>query len=535
MTILFDAFVRFGPRAAKHLHHAWKLEDVLGEMEHCSISGALVTNTQCTQYDAMYSNLKLSDELEKYDHLFALWNIVPPHNLEIPPLDEFLKIANQKDVRAFTIAPKTNNWDVKSETQIDFFKGLEKHGAPIFIEKGDIEWQDLEYVLNTFSKLNIVLTGAKWTEQRVLTPLLFNFKNIHITFDKYQVHYGLEWLTENKLTSQLLFGTNAPEMSMGAHRCFLDYADISKEDKEAIAWGNLSRLLKGAKPPREIENKNEDEIMKEARAGKPLSCKLIDMHVHMLHEGLNGGGGSCAIYKGGPKGILALMKRLGYDYAGIMSWNGVVSCDSLGGNECVVEALETFKEPFYGLANFDPVHYTQEELADLIPTFYKNHPRFIGMKPYWLYGKRYDDPLYDVWWKYGSSRKMYGLMHRTTNDYSEIENLAKRYPDITWLIAHCGANYDVADGAIEVMKKFSNVFAEITLTPVTFGVIDYLVKHIGPERIIYGTDLPMRDPRQQLGWVIYSRIPVEQKKMILGENAERIISRVLPHTCWAGE
>jgi len=77
--------------------------------------------------------------------------------------------------------------------------------------------------------------------------------------------------------------------------------------------------------------------------------------------------------------------------------------------------------------------------------------------------------------------------------------------------------------AIEMMKKHQNVFAEITLTPVPLGVIEYMVEAVGDDRILYGSDLPMRDPRQQLGWLVFSRLPLASKKKILGENAYRVI------------
>ena len=83
------------------------------------------------------------------------------------------------------------------------------------------------------------------------------------------------------------------------------------------------------------------------------------------------------------------------------------------------------------------------------------------------------------------------------------------------MVAQCGSDFKTADLAIESIQKHPNVYAEITLTPVTFGIIDYLVQHAGADRVVYGSDLPMRDPRQQLGWVVYSRLPVAEKNMVL--------------------
>lgn len=74
--------------------------------------------------------------------------------------------------------------------------------------------------------------------------------------------------------------------------------------------------------------------------------------------------------------------------------------------------------------------------------------------------------------------------------------------------------------AISAMKKYKNVFAELTLTPVPLGVIEYM-------GILYGSDLLMRDKRQQLGWLVFSTLPLASKKGILVKNAYKVVEPCL--------
>ncbi len=57
-------------------------------------------------------------------------------------------------------------------------------------------------------------------------------------------------------------------------------------------------------------------------------------------------------------------------------------------------------------------------------------------------------------------------------------------------------------------------------------MIEYLVEGCGAGRVLYGSDQPMRDPRQQLGWVIYSKLSLADKKKVLGLNAKKLLDRI---------
>jgi len=521
--LYFDAFTRVGPRPKKHPAHAWKLDEVLAEMDHCSISGALVASTMSVQYELMYSNLELSSWLKPHRHLFPIWNVMPHQTGEFPEPRKLESLMRQHDVRAVTLYPKTNGWDWCADHSQVLLDWLERQRILTIVPRQEFTaHSELDRLLSMHPKLPVLLTAAWWHEQRFVLPLLTKHHNLHLSFDHFQVHYGIEHLVAEGLEDRLVFASNAPLMSMGAHRCYVDYAEVPIRARQKIASGNLTRLLRGQKPPRLHTNKSEDAIMTAARHGKPLPVPLIDMHMHILHEGMNSAGGLSRMQHGGPKGVFRLLKRLGCVGGGFMSWNGAPSCDSVAGNECVRQALDVAPKGYWGLASFDPSHYTQDELRKMIPQVYRDK-RFVGMKPYVTYGVEYHHHSYDVWWRYGNQHRFYAGIHRNRGDFVEVNILAKKYPRVRWVVYHCGSDYATADKAIESMRQHPNVYAEITLTPSTFGIIDYLVKHAGEDRIVYGSDLPMRDPRQQLGWVVFSRLAEKQKRKVLALNALRIL------------
>lgn len=523
-----DAFTKIGPRRVDHPGERTGLPELMDEMDYCSIAGALVAYTLSLSYDAHFSNLRLSKLVEPYPHLFPIWNLLPPGTGEFPDLSEWAALFRDHRVKAVTIHPKSNAWDWQGSYCREFFHWLSDRQmltiVPDYSELGG--WREVDILLSAYPELPVFLRNISWTAQRYVIPLMKQHKNLHICFDTFQINEGPEYFYEEGLAGQVLFASNSPTMACGAHRAMIDYAQIPREAKEKMAGGNLSRLLRIPHSSPGTAPDSADILIQASQQGLPLPLSVIDMHMHILHEGLQGAGRHYRMRNGGPEKVFPNLAKLGYSGGGVMSWDGVVSQDAASGNETTRMALDIAPAGYWGLGTFDPTQFSQSEMEQMIHQVYQDS-RFIGMKPYLMYGVEYDDPVYDLWWEYGSRNRFYGLLHNARTDLRETDVLAAKYPDVRWLIAHAASSYKMAERSIELIQKHPNVFAEITYTTVPLGVIEYLVEEGGEDRVIYGSDLPMRDPRPQLGWVIYSRLPLPVKEKILAGNAMNVIAPCL--------
>lgn len=521
--LFFDAFTQIGPRREKHPAEAWRLDQLLAEMHHCSISGALVSATQSVCCDVMHGNLAVCEEIRPHRNLFPIWNVLPHQTGEAPAPAELGKLMRKHNVRAVMILPKTCAWDWQADHAKPLFRWLAKERILTIIARHEFDqYRELDEFLEHNPLLPILLTGAGYDEQRFVLPLLAKHKSLHISFDVFQVHYGLEDLVAAGMEDQLVFATRAPKMSMGAHRTYVDYADVPEATRAKIAGGNLVRLLNGQAPPSIVSNSDEDALMAAVRQGKPLPTPVIDMHVHVLRDGANSFGGSFRLSHGDLEGVLPLMTKLGYVGGGLMSCDGPAG-DSRGGNEALRGTIDRVPRGYWALATFDTNHFTQSELQTAIAQIYADG-RFIGMKPYHYYPKDYSDSSYDVWWRFGSRHQLYAIIDRNfTGDFREVESLAHLFPRVRWVVAHTGRDFKRADQAGEIVAKHRNVYVEINLASIPLGMIDYLVDRCGEDRVLYGSDTPILDPRQPLGWVVFSRLSVAAKKKVLGGNALRVL------------
>ena len=54
-------------------------------------------------------------------------------------------------------------------------------------------------------------------------------------------------------------------------------------------------------------------------------------------------------------------------------------------------------------------------------------------------------------------------------------------------------------------------------------MIEQLVNEAGADRVLFGSDTPLMDPRPQIGKIITADISDEAKRLILGGNARRLL------------
>ena len=115
----------------------------------------------------------------------------------------------------------------------------------------------------------------------------------------------------------------------------------------------------------------------------------------------------------------------------------------------------------------------------------------LGMKPYPNMGLAYDHALWEPWWEFGNRHGLYCLCHMAavTGGVPAVARLAERYPNVSWIIAHSGSGWAMAVEVAECVAgaTHKNVYAELTYTAVTNGVVEYLVKTTDSHHVLFGT------------------------------------------------
>ncbi|MDR1531804.1 MAG: amidohydrolase [Clostridiales bacterium] len=124
----------------------------------------------------------------------------------------------------------------------------------------------------------------------------------------------------------------------------------------------------------------------------------------------------------------------------------------------------------------------------------------------------YDVPvLIHAFYKANGQRK-------TESRGSNVQKLAERHPNLRIIMAHLGANvYD----AIKCIKGCPNVMVDFSGSIYRRDDLDYTIRHIGVERVLFGSDMPSGFVNC-LGQVAGAALTEEERNAIMFENAKRL-------------
>jgi predicted TIM-barrel fold metal-dependent hydrolase len=478
----------------------------------------------------------LLKELKKSPRLFGVWTVMPHHTGEMAPPGDVIKEMRDNGIRAAKMYPRTHRYFFNEDTCGDLFSELEEEGIPLLLEGGmmygpdileplnQVLLSELDAVLSRHPRLRVLLQNAKWESTRFLHTLMSKHQNLYLELSNHQGNRALEVFTGWFGAGRLLFGTGALDKSPGAAKAFVDYSTLGEDEKSLIAGRNLARLLRMDSLPAPYKPvRSKDPILAAAKAGQPARDLLvIDSHAHIGHDGGSGMGFLHLPFSDAPS-MVERAKLTNTRQVCVSSFVGIWA-DYDEGNEIVRRAVQAYPKFYVGYATLQPQYVKdwQREIRRV-----HGRDKMPGLKPYHPRTNiPYDDKAWAPWFEFGNRHRCFTLLHPSPNFVAEATALAARYPDMTWILAHTGGSYPTARQGIEVALKFPNVYLEITLTTVTLGVIEFMVEHVGADRVLYGSDQPMRDPLPQYGWLAYSRCTPDEKKQMFGVNMRRVLRRV---------
>lgn len=133
-------------------------------------------------------------------------------------------------------------------------------------------------------------------------------------------------------------------------------------------------------------------------------------------------------------------------------------------------------------------------------------------------------PIYDALSQSGLPVLMHCGDYRYTCSHPQrLARVLDNFPRLTVVAAHFGG-WSLWDLALEYLKD-KNCFVDCSSSIMFLGKVRSreLIKAYGAERVLYGTDFPMWDEKEEIGRVESLGLSMEELELIFSGNAKRVL------------
>jgi predicted TIM-barrel fold metal-dependent hydrolase len=241
---------------------------------------------------------------------------------------------------------------------------------------------------------------------------------------------------------------------------------------------------------------------------------IIDMHGHL-------GRFAYAVPKLEARSIVAVMDRIGVEAMVCSHVECCLGVDPVRGNDEVLAAARAFPGRVLGYVGVWPCGegHVRAEVERCL------HAGFVGVKVHCEQGFPYTYPAYTPAYQAAHERRLPVLLHTWggAKEFTEIAELAGRYPEASFLLAHAGSRNE--GEYLRMAREHPNVFLDTALSFSPRGCVARLVAGAGLEKVVWGSDVYCFSQTQQIGKVLGARISDEAKTQILAGNARRLLDR----------
>jgi uncharacterized protein len=245
-------------------------------------------------------------------------------------------------------------------------------------------------------------------------------------------------------------------------------------------------------------------------------CPVIDMHGHL--------GPFFGIFmpEAPLDAMIAGMDRKNVESI-VLSPHNALSGDTREGNREMLDAVTRYPGRVFGYTTLNP-NFPDD--IDLEMNTYLDKPGVVGMKihpsmhAYPAHGDRYR-PV----WERANQDRLLVLSHTWGLDggcgANDMRRVAERYPDVRLILGH--SCYGAWEQAVGLAAEFPNVYLELTAAYHVYGLIEWMCREAGSEKVLFGTDYPWFDPMVAIGCVTFAHIRDDEMRNILYDNARRLL------------
>jgi len=153
-----------------------------------------------------------------------------------------LKVSGVRGVRVYP-SRTHHSFSLADWCSGELLAALDAARVPLILDTEIVSWEEVWSLLKSYPRLPLIMANCSYRHNRYLYPLLEKFLNLFVETSRFMGGGAIEDVVKHFGARPLLFGTNLPQYTGTAGIALIAYADIEDKEKDAIAGGNLRRLI----------------------------------------------------------------------------------------------------------------------------------------------------------------------------------------------------------------------------------------------------------------------------------------------------
>jgi predicted TIM-barrel fold metal-dependent hydrolase len=315
----------------------------------------------------------------------------------------------------------------------------------------------------------VILLGGHYTQLGDCLAALQRWPHLYLETSSLGQFRGIATVVREVGAERLLFGSATPTRPIQAPLNAVLTASISEREQRAILADNAARLfgLPG------------DHVVAGPLPGPSSAAELVDVHAHV--------------------GALGLPTPEIEDHATMAAQHGIVRsvASSL---RAIVDDAEAGNAEGFAVANDALLTYVVLDPRDVEGSCAAMDAAYardlvVGAKIHcsWSQSPTASRASVDLL-REVARRGRPLLIHVDGPDWPDaLADVAHDFRDWKLIVAHAGPGTPVLETA-DLIGRTSNVYAELATSFPDRNVIRQVVRRIGPERLLFGSDAPLIDP-----------------------------------------
>lgn len=167
-----------------------------------------------------------------------------------------------------------------------------------------------------------------------------------------------------------------------------------------------------------------------------------------------------------------------------------------------------------------------EESIKEIKYMNKKGIKLIGeLVPYYNgWNKYYSKNLHYIYEEINKTNMTISLHTDFNTDMDILEKAVNLFPNIKFVAAHPNQK-DLYFKHIELLNKYENYFLDLSGSGLfRYGMLTNLIKHCSSEKILFGTDFPICNPKMYIEAIFFENLKEKDIENIMYKNAENLLN-----------